>query len=92
MGTLYVKKIVLFLKYVLILSKLQLQNFHEYLPCFKSPFMCLKHLRKICGHVVFLYQKLFSLIKCSPNCFNFFVNFNIFYKKGSMCSKNSQKK
>jgi hypothetical protein len=55
----------------LILSKLQLQNFHENSTCFKSPFICLKHSRKTCGHVVFLYQKSFSLTKCSPNSFNF---------------------
>jgi hypothetical protein len=36
--------------------------------------------------VVFFFQKSFFLIKCSPNHFNFFVNFNIFHKKGSMCS------
>ncbi len=40
-----------------------------------------------CG---FFVLKYFSLIKCSPNCFNFFVNFNIFHKKGSMCSKHSK--
>jgi hypothetical protein len=38
----------------------------------------------------FLYQKSFSLIKCSPNSFNFFVNFNIFHKKGSTCLENSK--
>jgi hypothetical protein len=38
----------------------------------------------------FLYQKFFSFIKCSPNHFNFFVNLNVFHKKGFMCSKNSK--
>jgi hypothetical protein len=42
--------------------------------------------------VVFLYQKSFSLIKCAPNHFNFFVSFNIFHKKRSMCSKHSKNK
>jgi len=40
----------------------------------------------------FLYQKFLSLIKCSPNHFNFFVNLDIFHKKGSMCSKHSKNK
>ncbi len=61
-------------------------------PYFKSPFICLKNSRKTCGHVVFLFQKSFFLIKCSPNHFNFFVNFNIFHKKGSICSKHSENK
>ncbi len=92
MGTLHIKIKKLFFKWVLILSKLQLQNFHEISPCFKSPFICLKHSRKICGWVVFLYQKSFSLIKCSQNRFNFFGNFNRLHKKGCMCSKHSKNK
>jgi len=55
MGTLYIKKIVKFLKKLLMLSKLQLQNFHENSPCFKSPFTCLKHSRTS-GPVVFLFN------------------------------------
>jgi hypothetical protein len=42
--------------------------------------------------MVFFYQTSFSLIKCSLIIFNFFVNFNIFHKKGSMCSKQSKNK
>jgi hypothetical protein len=57
-----------------------------------SPFICLMHSRKACGQVIFFYQKSFSFIKCSPNCFDFFVNFNIFQKKGSICSKHSKNK
>ncbi len=64
--------------------------FHENSPCFKSPFICLKQSRKVGGPVVFLYQNSFSFIKCSPNCFIFFVKFNIFHKKGSVCSKHSK--
>jgi hypothetical protein len=55
-------------------------------------FICLKHWRKACGQVVFLFQKAFFLIKCLSNRFNFIVNFNIFHKKGSMCSKFSKNK
>jgi hypothetical protein len=73
---------------VFILSNLQLQNLHENSPCFKSRLICLKHSRKACGQVVFLFQKSFLLIKYLPNHFKFFLNFNIFQKKGSMCSKN----
>jgi len=51
----------LILKKVLILSKLQLQKIYENSPCFKSVFTCLKHSRKVGGHVVFLFQKFFSL-------------------------------
>jgi endonuclease III-like uncharacterized protein len=40
----------------------------------------------------FFNQKSFSIIKCSLNFFNFFVNFNIFHKKVSMCSKHSKNK
>jgi hypothetical protein len=71
-------------------SKLQLQNFHENSPCFnfKSHFICLKHSKKTFGYVIYD----FSLIECSPNYFNFFVNFNIFHKKGSMSSKHSKSK
>jgi hypothetical protein len=42
-----------------------------------------------CG---FFVSKVFFLVKCSPNRFNFFVKFNIFHKKGSMCSKHSKNK
>ncbi len=61
MGTLYIKKIVKFLKTILIFSKLKLQSFHENSQCFKSPFICLKHSEKTCGQVVFLFQKFFFL-------------------------------
>jgi hypothetical protein len=65
------------------------KNFYNQ-PCFKSPFICLNHLRKTCGQMIFLFQKSFFLIKCSTMDFNFFVNFNIFHKKGSICSKHSK--
>ncbi len=42
--------------------------------------------------MVFLFQKSFFLIKISLNHFNFLVKFNIFHKKGSICSKNSKNK
>jgi hypothetical protein len=88
------------------ISKTSLKFWHEFLyfqnckykffgensPCFKSPFINLRHLRKACGNVVFLFQKSFLLIKCSLNHFNFYVNFNILHKKGSMCSKHSKNK
>jgi hypothetical protein len=35
-----------------------------------------------------LYQKTISFINCSLNHLKSFVNFNVFHKKGSMCSKN----
>jgi hypothetical protein len=40
----------------------------------------------------FKFQKSFFIIKCSPNHFIFLVNSNIFYKKGSMCSKHPKNK
>jgi len=46
---------------VLILSKLQLEKNYENSPCFKSVFTCLKHSRKVGGHVIFLFQNFFSL-------------------------------
>jgi hypothetical protein len=59
---------------------------------FQDSFYMFKALKKNMWTCGFLYQKLFSLIKCSSNCFNFFVNFNIFHKKGSMYSKHSNNK
>jgi hypothetical protein len=87
MGIVYIKKIILFLKQILLLSKLWLQKIYENSP-FSRIFNMFKALKKNMWTSGFLYQKSFSLIKCSPNRFNFFVNFNIFHKKGSMCSKN----
>jgi len=58
-GNIIYQKIHLIFEIILILSKLQLQNFHENSPCFKSPFICFKHSRKTCGHVVFFFQKSF---------------------------------
>ncbi len=59
---------------------------------FQKYFYMSKTLKKKCGQVVFLFQKYFFLIKCSPNHFIFFVNFNIFHKKRSICSKHSKNK
>jgi hypothetical protein len=59
---------------------------------FQETFYMFKALKKSMWTCGFLFQKSFFLIKCSPNHFNFFVNFNIFYKKGSMCSKHSKSK
>jgi hypothetical protein len=58
---------------------------------FQESFYRFKALKKNMWTSRFLFQKSFFLIKCSPNHFNFFVNFNIFHKKWSMCSKNSKK-
>ncbi len=58
--------------------------FQEFFYMFKS------HKKNMWVGGFFFYQNSFSFIKCSPNCFNFFVNFNIFYKKGSMRSKHSK--
>ncbi len=57
---------------------------------FQESFYMFKALKKSMWIGGFLYQKSFSLIKCSPNHFIFFVNFNIFHKKGSMSSKHSK--
>jgi hypothetical protein len=86
MGTLYVKN--------------KNKNWNKFLyfqSCNYKIFMKIHHVSKVLLYVqntqekhvdkFFLYQKSFSLIKCSPNYFNFFVNFNIFHKKGSMCWK-----
>jgi len=40
--------------------------------------------------MIFPFQKFFSLVKCALNVFNFFVNFNVPHKKGSMCSNHSK--
>jgi hypothetical protein len=34
------------------------KKFHENSPCFKNPFICLKHSRKACGQVVFFASKV----------------------------------
>jgi hypothetical protein len=48
-----------------------------------------KTLKKTCGQVVFLYQFLFSLFKCSPSCFNFFGT--LYSTRGDPCVQNTQK-
>jgi hypothetical protein len=50
---------------------------------FQESVYMFKALKKNMWTSGFLYQKSFSLIECSPNCFHFFVNFNIFHKNGS---------
>ncbi len=59
--------------------------------CFKSLFICLKHFKKNVDKWFFCFKSHFSLIRCSPNHFNFLGNCNTFHKKGSMCSKHSKK-
>jgi hypothetical protein len=89
MGTLYIKKENYF------------WNQFNFQSCNYKVFMKIHHILRVFLYVLniqekhvdkwfFLYQKFFSLIKCSPNHFKFFVNFNIFHKKGSTCSKNSK--
>jgi len=53
-------------------------------------FNALKKNMWTCGF--FVSKVSFSFIKCSPNRFNFFVNFNVFHKKVSMFSKYSKNK
>jgi hypothetical protein len=91
MGTQYIY-IYIYIYKDLILSKLQLQNFHENSPCFNSHFICLKHLGKTCRHVVFFFfffflSKFLFLHQMFSKPFQFFKKFDIFHKKGSMCSK-----
>ncbi len=62
MGKLCIKFFKKNFKKIFILSKLQLQNFHENSPCFKSHFICLKHSRKACGEVVFCIKIPFPLL------------------------------
>jgi hypothetical protein len=92
MGTLYIKKIVLFLKISSYIFKVVTTKFSWKFTMFQESFYMFKALMKSMWIGGFLYQKSFSLIKCSPNHFNLFVNFNIFHKKGSMCSKHSKNK
>jgi hypothetical protein len=40
----------------------------------------------------FFFKNPFYLSNVHPNHFNFFVNFNIFHKTRSMCSKHSKNK
>jgi len=79
------------LKWILILSKLQLQKFHKNLPCFKSPFICFKHSKKACGQMVYLFQKSFFPYQMFTKSFHFFPNFNIFHKKGNDMFKTFKK-
>jgi hypothetical protein len=90
-GTLNIKQIVQFLKSILILSKLQLQNFHENSSCFKSPFICLKLSIKTCGQMVFLFQKSIFLMRCSPNPFSFLWTL-IYSTRKDPCVQNIQEK
>lgn len=48
----------------------------KYSLCFKSFFLCLKHLKKECGHVLFFVAKYFFLVKCAPI---FYFIFNLSY-------------
>jgi hypothetical protein len=90
MGTLYVKKYIYIFKINFYTFEVATTKFSWKFTMFQEFFYMIKALKKKCGCVVFLYQKSFFFIKCSPNCFNFFVNFNIFHKKGSICSKHSK--
>jgi hypothetical protein len=90
MGTLYIKRIKLIetnsytFKVVITKFPLKFTLFQKFFYMFKA----IKKSRWTSGF--FCIKSLFSLIKCSPNHFNFFMNFNIFHKKGSMCSKYSK--
>jgi len=70
---------------------LQLNFFHENSLCFKSLFICLKHSKKTCGHVVILFQKFFFLIKFHPNISIFLETF-IYSTRKDPCIQNIQKK
>ncbi len=59
---------------------------------FQQSFCMFQTLKKNMWTSGFFISKVIFLIKCSPNCFNFFLNFNIFHKKGSMCSRHSKNK
>jgi len=59
---------------------------------FQESFYMFKTLKKIMWTSRFFNPNSFFYIKCSLNCFKFFVNFNTFHKKGSMCSKQSKNK
>jgi hypothetical protein len=88
----YISKNIFYFEINSYTFKLATTNFSWKFTMFQESFYMFKTLKKKCGHVVFLYQKFFSFIRCSPNHFNFFVNFNIFHKKGSMCSKHLKNK
>ncbi len=87
MGKLYVKKIVLIFKINFYTFKVATTKFSWKFTMFQKSFYMFKALKKSMWRSGFFVSNSFSLIKCSPTCFNFFVNFNIFHKKGSMCSK-----
>jgi len=69
-------------------------NFLYFQSCNKKKFMKIHHVliilyifktfKKNMWIGDFLFQKSLVLIKCSPICFNLFVNFNIFHNKGSI--------
>jgi len=91
MGTLYIKNIYTF-ETSFHTFKVATTKFSWKFTMFQESFYMFKAIKKSKWTSGFLYQKSFSLIKCSPNCFIFFVKFNIFHKKGSMCSKHSKNK
>jgi hypothetical protein len=73
-----------------VFSNLQLQNFHAYSLCFKSPFICLKHFKERMWAHVFFVAKDFFIVKCAPKLFIYLLIFHILHKRGSMCSNHSK--
>jgi len=91
MGALYIKKSFKFWNN-LYTFKVATTKFSWKFTMFQEFFYMFKALNKSMWITGFLFWKFSFLIKYSPNHFNFFVNFSIFHKKGSICLKYSKNK
>ncbi len=72
--------------------KVATTKFSWKLTMFQKSFYMFKMIKKNMWTSGSFVSKSLFLIKCSPNHLVFFMNFNIFHKKGSMCSKHSKNK
>jgi hypothetical protein len=89
-GTLYIKiKIEIEISY--ILSKLQLQNFHENSPCFKNHFIYLKHSKKNMWTCGFFVSNVFFPYPIFTKLFQFFLWTLIYSTRRDPCVQNIQK-
>jgi hypothetical protein len=72
--------------------KVATKNFSWKFTMFQESFYMFKGLKKSMWTSFFFVQNFFFIMKCSLNHFKKIVKFNIFHKKGSMCSKHSKNK
>jgi len=87
----YISKFNYYYLVCFYILKVETTKFSWKFTMFQELFYMFKALRKTCGQVVFLHQKSFSLIKCSPNVFNFFLWILIYSTRMDPCVQNIQK-